>query len=263
MTTRTSPWPAGVPCWADLATPDVGAAKAFYAAVLGWDYQDTGDEYRGYVLAQRDGHATAGIGPLPEGAPNAWTLYMASDDADATAAAVTANGGVVVVPPADVGDVGRMAIAADPTGAAFGVWQPGQHIGAGLVNEPGGITWEDLRSPDPDTARAFYSAVFGYDTQALDGAPGDYTTFTLAGGEAPLGGIGGMMGADGMPAHWLIYFSVASTDDAVAAAEAGGGTVIAPAFDTPFGRMAGVADPLGATFWLAQYTEQASQHWAE
>jgi uncharacterized protein len=256
MSTRTSPWPAGVPCWADLVTPDVDAAKAFYGPVIGWDYQDTGGEYGGYVIAQRDGHAAVGIGPLPEGAPTAWTVYLASDDADASAAAVAANGGVVVIAPGDVGDIGRMFVAADPTGAAFGVWQAGQHIGAGIVNEPGGMTWEDLRSPDPDAARAFYSAVFGYDTQTLPGAPDDYTTFTLAGEEAPLGGIGGMMGADGMPAHWIVYFSVASTDDAVAAAEAGGGTVIAPAFDTPFGRMAGLADPSGATFWVAQSTGQ-------
>lgn len=252
MSIRSDRWPAGVPCWADLAVPDVAAAKGFYADVLGWGYHDTEAEYGGYAIAAVRGAAAAGIGPRQEGAPTAWTLYLASDDADATAAAVTQHGGTVLLPPGDVGVLGRLFIAADPTGAAFGVWQAGQHIGAEATNEPGGLTWEDLRSPDPDAARAFYTAVFGYHTDALPGAGPEYTTFALGEGQPQLGGMGGMMGADGQSAHWLIYFGAADVAGAAAAAERGGGSVLRSAFETPYGRMAGLADPDGAVFWVVE-----------
>jgi uncharacterized protein len=254
MSIRTSRWPAGVPCWADLSVPDVQAAKAFYAEVLGWTYQDTEEQYGGYAIAESGGAAAAGIGPLQPGAPVAWTLYIATDDADKSAATVTENGGTVVVQPGDVGPLGRMFIAADPTGAGFGGWQAGTMIGAGVVNQPGGLAWEDLRSPDPDAARAFYSAVFGYHTQPMAEAGPDYHLFTLANEQTPLGGIGAMSGMDG-PAHWSVYFGVTDTPATVAAAEKAGGSVVSPAFDTPYGTMAGLADPAGGSFWIVESTE--------
>src|SRR6478736_6808718 len=132
---------------------------------------------------------------------------------------------------------GRMTVAIDPAGAAFGVWQAIGTIGAEIYNEPGGLAWTDARLTDPQAARDFYAAVFGYHYQALPGAPGDYRTFHL--GEAPLGGMGGMMNPD-LPAvsHWVAYFSVADTDAAVAAAVAGGGSLQGNPIDSPFGRMA-------------------------
>jgi predicted enzyme related to lactoylglutathione lyase len=253
MSIRTSPWPAGTPCWADLSVPDVPAAVAFYSAVLGWSFTEPDDEFGGYVIGSVRGAAAGGVGPQQTpGQPAAWTLYLASDDVDATAKAVTAAGGHVLLEPGDVGPLGRMVIAADPSGAAFGVWQAGTHIGAGIVNEPGGITWEDLRSTDPDAARAFYTTVFGYSTEGLEMAGPDYTTFSAHPGEAPLGGMGGMMGApDGTPSHWLVYFGVADVGAAVRAAEDAGGRVLAPPFDTPFGQMAVLADPAGAVFHVS------------
>jgi uncharacterized protein len=263
VTIRTSPWPAGVPCWADLMAPDVEAAREFYGRVVGWDFQDTGDDYGGYLIAAIGASAAAGIGPAPEGVPSAWTIYIASDDVDKTADAVVENSGTIMMPPGDVGDLGRMFVGADPTGAAFGVWQAGTNIGAEIVNEPGGITWEDLRSHDPDAARDFYGAVFGYTYTPMPEAGPDYAMFYQPGGEAPLGGMGGMMGAEGAPAHWIVYFRVADTDAAVTAAEGNGGTVIAPAFDTTYGRMAGITDPAGAMFWVVQDTSDAGSDESE
>lgn len=251
MSIRTSPWPAGMPCWADLATPDVVAAKSFYADVLGWAYEDTEDQYGGYALATARGAAAAGIGPLQEGSHTAWTLYLATDDADSTAAAVTEHGGTVLLPPGDVGPLGRFFVAADPTGAVFGAWQAGTHIGAGIVNEPGGLTWDDLRSPDPESARTFYRAVFGHRTEALPAAGPEYTTFHLRNQKAPLGGMGGMFGAPG-PAHWVVYFGVADVATTVAAARRGGGSVLVEELETPFGRMAGLSDPAGAALWVVE-----------
>jgi predicted enzyme related to lactoylglutathione lyase len=254
MSTRTSRWPAGIPCWADLSVPDVDAAVAFYESVLGWTATDSGEEYGGYRIASVRDAAAAGIGPqMAEGFPVAWTLYLATDDADAAAAAVTAHGGTLLMPPGDVGPMGRMAIAADPSGAVFGLWQAGQMIGASLVNEPGGLVWEDLRSTDPAAAQEFYRAVFGYRYEPVEMAGPDYGTFSLPDERAPLGGMGGMMGSpDGTPSHWLVYFGVESTDAAVAAAEAAGGKVVMPAMDSPYGRVAAVADPVGATFCVIE-----------
>lgn len=252
MTIRTSPWPAGVPCWADLTSPDMDATKRFYGAVLGWSFQQFGPEYGGYAIAEMRGVAAAGVGPAQGDSPVVWTLYFASDDADATAEAVTAAGGTIVVPVGDVGPMGRMFIAADPTGAAFGVWQAGQHIGAGIANEPGGLMWEDLRSSDPAAARAFYSAVFAFTTTPLEMPGDDYHTFQLPQEQAPLGGMGSLVGMQDMPSHWLVYFAVADTDAAATAAVETGGSVVVPAFDTEFGRLAGFSDPGGAFFMVIQ-----------
>jgi predicted enzyme related to lactoylglutathione lyase len=259
MSIRTSAWPAGVPCWTDLATPDVAAAQNFYAGVLGWTFQAPAEDYGGYVIAEVEGGTTAGIGPLQGDQQRpSWTLYIASDDADKTATAVTESGGTVLLAPGDVGPLGRMFIASDPAGAVFGVWQAGTHIGASVTNEPGGLSWEDLRSTDPDSARAFYGRVFGFDFHPLSEAGPDYTTFHLSGDEAPVGGMGGMFNApDGTPSHWLVYFSVGDADAAVAAAESRGGQVLTPPFDTPFGRMGGLVDPAGAVFWIAQVAPNA------
>lgn len=105
----------------------------------------------------------------------------------------------------------------------FGVWQAGIVIGAELVNEPGGIAWEDLRSTDHEAAHTFYSQVFGYDLRPLPEAGPDYLTFHLSQDPAPLGGMGGMFGApEGTPSHWLVYFSVSDADAAVSAAQSNG-----------------------------------------
>jgi predicted enzyme related to lactoylglutathione lyase len=250
MSIRSSRWPDGVPCWADLTVPDVDAAKHFYAEVLGWNFRTTDIEFGGYTIAEAQGAAVAGIGPLPRGAPARWTLYLAGDDVDKIATATPAHGGRVLLPPHDVGALGRMFIAADPTGARFGVWQAGTHIGACVVNEPGALTWEDLRTPDPEAARAFYSGVFGYRTEPLaDGGP-DYHLFALPGDDVPLGGIGGMNTKGS--AHWLVYFAVADAAAAIASAEQAGGRVVTRDFDSLYGRIAGLVDPNGAEFYILQ-----------
>ncbi|MGH3980067.1 MAG: VOC family protein [Pseudonocardiaceae bacterium] len=248
MPIRTDPWPAGTPCWVDLAVPDVAAATQFYAAVLGWTYSDTGEEYGHYQMCQRDGRSAAGIGPSQqEGQPPVWTTYLASDAVDTTAKQITENGGTLLVEPFDIPKSGRLCVALDPQGAAFGVWQAGEHIGAEIYNEPGSLVWNEAAVPDPDAARQFYSAVFGYSYQPVDGAGSGYTTFHREGD--PLGGMGGLENAPaGAPPHWMAYFVVDDADVAVAAATERGATVLSGPFDTPYGRMVMITDPQGATF---------------
>jgi predicted enzyme related to lactoylglutathione lyase len=248
MPTRDTAWPAGTPCWVDYGAPDIDAARSFYGGLLGWEFTGGGEEYGGYLNAARDGRLVAGLGPrMNESDPVAWTTYFATDDSEATAARITEAGGTVVVPPMDVAPFGRMTIAVDPTGTMFGLWQAGEHTGFQRYNEPGSVTWNEAALADPDAARSFYAAVFGYSYDEVPGAEG-YTTFRT--GDHPLGGLGGAQ--PGSPSGWLVCFSVASTDDAVAAVEAAGGKVTTPAMDTPFGRFAVVEDPWGAPFEVMQ-----------
>lgn len=248
MPIRTTPWPAGTPCWVDLGVPDIDAAKEFYAAVLGWTYLDLGEELGRYQICQRDGHHAAGIGPLQSpDQPPAWMTYLASDTADDTAEKITENGGTVLAKPFDVPSAGRMCVAADSQGAVFGVWQAAESIGGEIYNEPGSIVWNEAAEPDADAARKFYAAVFGYSYQPVEGAGPEYTTFHRDGD--PLGGIGGLVDRPpGTPPHWMAYFSVTDTDTAVAAATERGATVLSGPIDTPYGRMAVITDPQGATF---------------
>ncbi|MDH3306427.1 MAG: VOC family protein, partial [Acidimicrobiia bacterium] len=188
-------YPAGTPCWIDLMSPDVDASKSFYQSVFGWDAEDNFDDEgnRIYTQFKQGDHIVAGLGgqaPGMEGMPAFWNTYIASDDVAATAAAVTEAGGTVMMPPMQVMDAGHMAIFADPTGAAFSVWQANEHRGAGIANEPNTWSWNELMSRDIDTAKDFYSAVFGWEYEAMDMGPGG-TYHVIKGGEH--NGLGGLM----------------------------------------------------------------------
>jgi predicted enzyme related to lactoylglutathione lyase len=257
MTRRVQPWPSGAPCWSDLTVPDPDAARDFYEPLTGWAYLVGPREYGGYCVNEIDGAAASGIAVAREGTAPQWNLYLASVDLAATAAAIVAAGGSVLHEPWSNAPFGGALVAADPTGARFSVWQAGEHTGWRIFAEPGAPCWFDLRSTDPDAARAFYGEVFGWEYQPLEMAGPDYATFSLPGGE-PLGGTGGMMGIPGHDSHWLVYLTVRDMDEALQQVEAGGGAVMMPAFDTPFGRMAPVVDPFGAPLWLAQLVDDAS-----
>jgi predicted enzyme related to lactoylglutathione lyase len=254
-----SSYETGVPSWVDLTTSDPAAARDFYSGLFGWELVVGPDEMGNYTMAKLKGKDAAGLGgqPAPEGVPSAWTTYFAVADLDATIVRVEAEGGTVLMAPMDVGEAGRMAIAADPTGAVFGLWQAGEHIGAGLVNEPGTVIWNELHTHGLERAVDFYGNVLGHTYEEAPDAP-NYRMFKV-GGE----GVGGMngLGADAqadVPDHWLTYFAVADTDGAVATVERLGGKVIGPPHDTPYGRMAVATDPQGAVFAVISAPETPS-----
>jgi predicted enzyme related to lactoylglutathione lyase len=250
MVTRDTAWPAGTPCWVDLGVPDVGKAKAFYEGLFGWDIQDGPPEAGGYAMCLLNGMAVAGIGPNmgQADAPATWTTYLASQDVDETALKIKAAGGQVLMEPFDVMDVGRMALAADPGGAVFGVWEAGSHSGMQVANEPGSVTWNENMTRDFDGNTDFYRAVFGYDYGDLSSEGFRYATLDLDG--LPVGGIGeiGPEAPADLPSNWATYFAVADADDAVARASKLGGAVIRPPWDSPYGRMAVLSDDQGAVF---------------
>lgn len=243
----------GAPCWADVSLPDLAAGQRFYGELFGWTFQDQGEEFGHYTMAQRDGrNAAALMGKMDPSMPTAWGVYLASGDAAKTAAKITEAGGQVVFGPDVVGDVGVMLGAIDPGGSFFGVWQAGTHPGFGVVNEPGGYCWTENLTRDVDAVDTFYDTVFGYDAQQIgDGTAFDYKVWSLHGDpESQVAGrmrLGEGSPADAAPA-FETYFSVADCDAATATVQRLGGQVLTQPQDSPFGRIAHVADDQGARF---------------
>ena len=158
----------GVPCWIDTTQPDPEAAVAFYSGLFGWEFEDVmpPDSPGRYFIARIRGGDVAAVASQPEGGaqPATWNTYVWVEDADETAAKVRAAGGTVLMEPDEVGpDSGRMAMFADPAGAAFCAWQPKAHRGAAVVNEHGALNFNDLDTRDREGAAAFYGAVFGWE----------------------------------------------------------------------------------------------------
>ena len=154
-------------------------ARAFYGDLFGWDIQEGPPEAGGYSIAHFRGKPVAGLGPQQNPGPPHWTVYINVDSADDAATTMADNGGQVFMPPFDVMDVGRMAIGADPTGAPFGLWEPKQHKGAGIVNEPNTFSWAELVTDDVDTAKSFYTSVFGWTAETYGEGEGAYTEAKL------------------------------------------------------------------------------------
>ena len=220
----------GTFCWAELGTTDVEAATAFYGEVFGWEVEGT--------RFRLDGSDVAGLEAADEAR---WRSRLSVEDVDALAERVRELGGEVLAEPLDVEVAGRLAAVADPTGAAVDLWQPREMPGAARVNDAGYMCWNELASPDPGRARDFYSELLGWGVEPEETGYG-----VIRRDGAVNGGIRPQQ--DGEPAHWLVYFTVESCDDAVAAVRAGGGSVIAGPMDTSMGRVAAVRDPQGAPF---------------
>jgi predicted enzyme related to lactoylglutathione lyase len=245
--TKKTRYEPGEPTWIDLTTPDVTATVAFYGALFGWTAEEGLPEFGGYASFLKNGKKVAGVMPLMDASmPPVWTSYVSTDDADKTAALVSDNGGTVYAPPMDVADLGRMAVFADPVGAAFGVWQPGTHTGAELVDEEGTFTWTELSTRDQAKALPFYESVLGWTAKSMDG----YTEFQL-GGTSVAGcmDMPDMVPAD-VPSYWMPYFA-ADDPEAKAKQAAGlGATVLVPLMEFGGGRFSVVQDPHGSTFGL-------------
>ncbi|MFE9424086.1 VOC family protein [Kitasatospora sp. NPDC006697] len=244
--TKMTGYREGVPCWVDLVTTEPERAIAFYRALFHWEYTDTGEAGGHYRLASLRGSLVAGLSPEPTASRSQWITYLAAEDIDAVAARIRDGGGEVLLGPLDVLDQGRMAMAKDPAGALFGLWQAGAHGGSELVNEPGAFTWNENLSTDPRAARSFYFQVFGYEYDQVPGL--DYSVIKLHGG--PIGGIGDQpaMIPQGTPSFWNTYFHVSDTDMTAARVAELGGQIAVPPTDSPNGRMAVLRDDTGAAF---------------
>jgi uncharacterized protein len=265
----------GVPCWIDSTQPDPAAAGEFYAGLFGWELEETmpADAPGNYLQARLNGGLVAAISSQPGGGSPAalWNTYIWVDDADATAAKVRDAGGSILSEPMDIFDSGRMAWLADAEGAEFGVWQPNQHRGAAVVNEPGSLNFNGLHTRDLEGAKAFYGAVFGWDALPMGmwalPAYGDHLEALNPGTRARTREFGApdrfeevvasvrVIGDDqpDTQPHWDVTFGVADTDAVAARAAELGGTVVVPPFDAPWVRGTVIRDPQGATFNATQF----------
>ena len=262
---RRDNYPTGVPCFVDTLTTDVDAALGFYEGIFGWEFAGPGpmpgDPPGAYYIARVEGDDVAGIGSAPAaGAPGAdrpaWNTHVAVDDADTTAAGARAAGGSVLLEPFAAPPAGRLAVIADPAGAAFVAWEAGERAGAARVNEPSAWAMSLLTTPDPDGARRFYGELFGWEAQEFGPSIWLFRRPGYVGGEpeqpVPRDVVAAMTaGADG-PAAWSVDFWIADAESAAAAAPRLGGRVIAEPFDEANFRRAVLAAPDGATFSVSQ-----------
>ena len=243
------------PAWVELSTADAAGAGDFYSKLFGWKVEVSDDpQYGGYGVANLGEHTTAGIGPKQDpNMPNAWGIYIGSDDVDALAEKVAAAGGQVIAPAFDVGDQGRMAVFADPSGAVISGWQQsesGTNMSRFTTNEPGAFGWAELNARNVADVVPFYENVFGWDVVESEMGPDlpPYREFHQ-GGESILGAW--EMNAEmppTMPSYWQVYFDVEDVDAAYAKALSLGATEMVAPTDFPGGQFAILSDPQGASF---------------
>ncbi len=253
MTTTQKKLPGAV-SWVDLMTSDIADARKFYGKLFGWEVEQGGPETGGYGMATLRGNRIAGMmqkTPDMQQMPTAWTVYFATDDADRTCAAIREFGGQVTIEPMDVMEEGRMAVASEPTGGVFGLWQAKKHGGMDLVDQPGSFAWTELNTRDMKRSSDFLVKVFGYQTRKMEGM--EYTVLKL--GDQDVGGVMQMTEQHfppEVPPHWVVYFATADTDAATRQATEMGGKVMAPPFDSPYGRIAVLQDPQGGVFCVVK-----------
>jgi uncharacterized protein len=233
----------GEPCWIELYTHDVDTAISFYEGLFGWSAGEASEEFGGYRMFFRGDQPIAGLMPNDTAAPDAWTVYLAADDA--TAAKAAEHGGQVIQEPMAVADLGVFGGVVDPAGAYVGIWQSLSFPGFVTRAEDGAPGWFENLTTDYDAAVAFYRDVFGWQTRVM-GDSDEFRYTTLGADRDARAGImdaTGFLGGD--PSRWQFYIQVPDTDEAVAEAVATGGQVLTPAEDTPYGRMAALSDPSG------------------
>lgn len=242
---------AGAPCWVSLTTRDPRASRAFYARVMGWEFQEStlgGD----FVVARAHGRAVAGIGgcPGPAGPSPVWILYFAVPDADETADRIRERGATLAVGPLPLGD-GRAVIAADREGAAFGFWEGPAPVWSDGPRAPARV---DLQSRHVFDAAVFYAEVFGW-ARPHSRCSVDYAqerVLVRAGGHTVVTLRGGGVENDPDPrvrARWVVDFFVEDSRETAAAAVAAGGEA-APASGLT-GAAYVICDPEGALFTVS------------
>ncbi|MFC6712349.1 VOC family protein [Branchiibius cervicis] len=252
MTTRDTNWPAGYPCWIDISFDTehrrLHHAATFYGELFGWRVEEGDEQYGGYRMCFKNDAAVAGLAPkMDPQQPSVWLLYLASDDAAATTAAVRQYGGQVIVEPMDVGNLGTMSVCVDPQGGVFGVWQGKEHHGFELIDEPGSVGWSDLLTHDGTAAQEFYAAVFGYTYREADA---DGYFFIEKDGQV----VGGLHQApQDVPVGWLVHFNVASRDASAQIAQELDGEIIMT-LDTVAGPEATIQGLGGELFNLVEPT---------
>ncbi|MFI9584592.1 VOC family protein [Streptomyces sp. NPDC052236] len=243
----------GTPCWVDAALPDVEAGKRFYGELFGWTFESGG--YGKYADAFSEGKLVAALAPKKDGRmPTVWGVYFATRDAAVLARKIENAGGQVITSPELLGSSATIVVAADPGGAVFGLWQPGDRPGFEKQGKPGSFCWAEVYTRDKERVDAFYESVFGFQGTDLPDVSIDFRMWSPAGTEpgedTAIGGRSVLTEAfpAAMPGHFLTYFSVEDCDATAATVTRLGGRIQAAPFDIPYGRVAVLTDNQGAIF---------------
>jgi predicted enzyme related to lactoylglutathione lyase len=248
----------------ELGTTDQNAAKKFYGDLFGWTANDAPigpDQF--YSMFQLNGKDAAAAytldkQKLSQGVPPHWMLYIATDNADASARRASELGANVLMQPFDVMDVGRMAVVQDPTGAIFALWQAKRHSGIGAKNTDGAFCWADLSTPDVARAGEFYSKLFGWTLERSENDSSGY--LHIKNGDEYVGGVQPVEYRNpNAPPHWLLYFETANCDRSIEKAKQNGAKVcFGPVSMENVGRFAVLADPQGAVFSVFESARKAN-----
>jgi predicted enzyme related to lactoylglutathione lyase len=234
-----------------MATPDFEASAAFYSRFFGWKLSDAGS---GYTTLQLDGLDVAGMFQLPDaareaGAASRWLVYLATEDIGKQLDKVRPAGGRILSPAFDIPDAGRMAMVADATGAEVGLWEAWGHPGAAVMGKPGSLTWTELLTRSRAAAASFYTAVFGWEVEAVQAGEESFITCSRDG--TPVAGMMEMSAAWGdTPSFWMPYFAVEDPDAMASLAVSLGGEVAMAPGEVGNRRLAVLRDPLGALFYV-------------
>jgi uncharacterized protein len=256
---RRDGYPAGVPCFVDTLTSDVDRALGFYGPLFGWEFAGPGPMPGDgdYWLARLNGDDVAAVGSAPGGdAEPAWNTHVAVQSADASARAAAAAGGTIVVAPVDAAPAGRLAVIADPAGAVLCLWEAAARPGAARVNEPSAWAMSLLTTPDPEGARSFYGALFGWEAEAFGDGLWLFRLPGYVGGEpaqpVPRDVVAAMTAATDRPPGWSVDFWIADADATADQAPRLGGAVVRAPFEEAHFRRAILAAPDGAAFSVSQ-----------
>ncbi|MBO3142292.1 VOC family protein [Dermatophilus congolensis] len=265
----------GSPIWMDLGTHDIDAATAFYHAIFGWKFSNTGDDFGQYRMIRSNNAAIGGAmstligpeGPLTEPhSPTAWGIYLATTDIETTLSRAEQAGATIVFPAMPVGELGSMGLINDPTGATIGLWEPGNFNGIEATAAPNVPVWFELVTNEFDTALNFYSTALGWTPHWMTSATSNnnmptYTptppkkpSIRYVINHTPAGPSAGMCEAPWlttpMSSYWRMYVGVTDTDATITAITEQGGTLLDGPINSPFGRVATVTDPQGAAFQI-------------
>lgn len=247
-------------CWMELVTSNAPSAKKFYSTLFGWNPNDQSmgpDAF--YTMLEVGGKSVGALygmdkDQLARGIPSQWNAYVAVGNVDEMTAKAESLGAKVVAPPFDVMDVGRMSIITDPTGAKLCLWQPKQHQGAQLIDDPGAFCWYELQTNDTDRAKEFYTKLFGWQT----GGNEEYIEWKL--GEKTFGGMIKIKPEWGpVPSNWLGYVNVPNVDATTSKAKELGGSIFVEPMEIPnTGKFSVFSDPQGAVIALYQPTQSTA-----
>lgn len=248
-----APRPVGTPAWVELTAHEPDVARDFYGGVFGWDFTAA----QPYAVARKDGEAVAGIAAQPAGAdaPPGWSVYLAVADVEEAAAQIRTAGGEVLSGPVDRPGA-RTALARDPGGASFGVWQAGSRPGATVVGEPATMCGHELLTRAFVASKAFYETVFGYGSSDLSDQVWTYCSLEIDG--VTVAGIGELAAEvpREIPAHWMTYFACSDADATTERAAELGATVLNEPSEAGFGRLAVLQGPVGEVFTVVTLTSQ-------